>query len=239
MLPSRTERIGGLNRPPFLLMATPAQILANRLNAQKSTGPRSAEGKAAARFNALKHAASAKSLIIPGEDESTLAELAASYNDQFQPQGPEEELLLQKIVTADWTQRRMHRLEAEVLNALIDEQDESEENPVGKAFIQDCQGPNALQKIFRCREAASREWYRALNELRDRQSHRIALAPALQPTQTRTPAPQPASSAHTPSPNPQVLTPGPQALTPCGPRPLAPSKIGFVFDDRTPPAWRL
>jgi hypothetical protein len=31
-------------------MATPAQIQANRLNAQKSTGPRSAEGKAASRF---------------------------------------------------------------------------------------------------------------------------------------------------------------------------------------------
>ena len=37
-------------------MATPAQITANRLNAQRSTGPRSEEGKAASRFNALKHA---------------------------------------------------------------------------------------------------------------------------------------------------------------------------------------
>jgi hypothetical protein len=36
-------------------MATSAQIAANRANAQKSTGPRSAEGKSASRFNALKH----------------------------------------------------------------------------------------------------------------------------------------------------------------------------------------
>ena len=50
-------------------MATPAQFLANQINAQKSTGPRSDEGKAVSRFNALKHAASAQSLIIPGEDE--------------------------------------------------------------------------------------------------------------------------------------------------------------------------
>jgi hypothetical protein len=63
-------------------MATLAQITANRLNAQKSTGPRSAEGKAVSRFNALKHAASAKSVVIPGEDESALAELAAAYRDQ-------------------------------------------------------------------------------------------------------------------------------------------------------------
>src|SRR5262245_15195000 len=134
-------------------MATPAQITANRLNAQKSTGPRSDEGKAASRFNALKHAASAQSRIIPGEEDSALAELAAAYERQFQPVGPEERLLLEKIVAADWTQRRMRRLEAEVLNALIDEQDPSEENPLGAAFIQDANGPNALQKIFRRHEA--------------------------------------------------------------------------------------
>ena len=34
-------------------MASVAQLNANRLNAQLSTGPRSAAGKAASRFNAL------------------------------------------------------------------------------------------------------------------------------------------------------------------------------------------
>ena len=48
-------------------MATLAQIHANRLNAQSSTGPRSDQGKAASRFNALKHGIEARSLVIPGE----------------------------------------------------------------------------------------------------------------------------------------------------------------------------
>jgi len=56
-------------------MATPTQIEANRLNAQKSTGPRSAEGKAAVRFNALKYGVDAESLILPGEDQAQLEEL--------------------------------------------------------------------------------------------------------------------------------------------------------------------
>ena len=49
-------------------MATAAQIAANRLNVQKSTGPRTPEGKAASSSNALKHGMDAASIVIPGED---------------------------------------------------------------------------------------------------------------------------------------------------------------------------
>ena len=41
-------------------MATQRQIAANRRNALKSTGPRSQEGKAHSRMNALRHGASSK-----------------------------------------------------------------------------------------------------------------------------------------------------------------------------------
>jgi hypothetical protein len=234
-------------------MASLAQITANRLNAQKSTGPRSEEGKAVSRFNALKHAASAKSLVIPGEDDSTLAQLAASYHEQFQPVGPEEALLVEKIVAADWTQRRMHRLEAEVLKTLIARQEESEENPAGAAFVADCEGPNALQKIFRRREAAGREWSRALGELRRLQFERLASAqlpvgaflPPLPERESRL-STQPLDRAA----QPQLSGPPPAASNSHlleNYRPAdAPSrstattaKIGFVFDETTPPAWRL
>ena len=49
-------------------MASVAQIRANRLNAQKSTGPRTAEGKAAASQNAAKHGLLAEQVVIKGED---------------------------------------------------------------------------------------------------------------------------------------------------------------------------
>ena len=215
-------------------MASPAQIAANRLNAQKSTGPRSDEGKAASRFNALKHAANAKSLVIPGEAEDALDDLSASYYEHFQPVGPVEALLVEKIVSADWTQRRMRRLETQVFNALIAQQDESEKNPLGAAFLQDCKGANALTQIFRRHEAAGREWFRATKELRQLQAQRIAIAfQAARPI--RPAAPQP------PMPLPEpVRTPAPQSQPPA---PTVPppsrAKIGFVFDETTPPAWCL
>ncbi|MBN2559834.1 MAG: hypothetical protein JXQ75_02750, partial [Phycisphaerae bacterium] len=49
-------------------MATEAQIAANRLNAQKSTGPRTPEGKAKVAQNALKHGLLAKQSVVRGED---------------------------------------------------------------------------------------------------------------------------------------------------------------------------
>jgi len=49
-------------------MASAAQVLANRLNAQKSTGPHTAEGKAAVAQNAVKHGLLAREVVIKGED---------------------------------------------------------------------------------------------------------------------------------------------------------------------------
>ena len=45
-------------------MPTDKQTEANRLNAQKSTGPRTAEGKARSSMNALQTGIDAKSLVI-------------------------------------------------------------------------------------------------------------------------------------------------------------------------------
>src|SRR5882757_1256172 len=69
-------------------MATPAQINANRANAQKSTGPRSQEGKSVSRFNALQHGLDAKSVIIPGEDPAEYEQLAQDYQAEFRPLAP-------------------------------------------------------------------------------------------------------------------------------------------------------
>ena len=50
-------------------MATTAQILANRNNSRKSTGPKTDEGKAAVSQNAVKHGIFAES-VIQGENEA-------------------------------------------------------------------------------------------------------------------------------------------------------------------------
>ena len=55
-------------------MATAAQIEANRRNAQKSTGPKTERGKARAKFNAVTHGMTARTImpILPQEDPKEL-----------------------------------------------------------------------------------------------------------------------------------------------------------------------
>jgi hypothetical protein len=91
-------------------MATEAQIAANRLNAQKSTGPKTTEGKAVASLNGLKHAALARKILVssPAAEESA-AEFQALCDEFFgayTPVGPVEEMLVKQIVKAIWCLER-------------------------------------------------------------------------------------------------------------------------------------
>src|SRR5208282_683535 len=56
------------------IMATAAQIEANRLNAQRSTGPKTDEGKARAKLNAITHGMTARTImpVLPQEDPKEL-----------------------------------------------------------------------------------------------------------------------------------------------------------------------
>jgi hypothetical protein len=68
-------------------MATAAQIEANRVDAQKSTGPRRLEGKARARLNALKHGMSARTVmpVLPHEDPKQLEDRIQQFITAIQP----------------------------------------------------------------------------------------------------------------------------------------------------------
>src|SRR5205823_2702307 len=95
-------------------MASLKQLTANRANAKKSTGPRTTQGKAASRLNALKFGITSQSLLLPNESVDDFDALAAEYADRFHPQSPEQRFLVKSLVTADWFTDRLNRSEREV-----------------------------------------------------------------------------------------------------------------------------
>src|ERR1017187_7776629 len=95
-------------------MSSLRQIAANRINSEKSTGPRSAEGKAAASMNALKSGIDAQSNIIRGENAADLETLAAVYYRECQPVTALEHFYVDILIRNDWQLRRLERVDAEL-----------------------------------------------------------------------------------------------------------------------------
>ena len=83
-------------------MSSQRQIEANRRNSQLSTGPRTAEGKAVSRFNALKSGINSKAQVIPGEDPAELEAMTAGYHQDWAPTTYLERFLVDSLVRADW-----------------------------------------------------------------------------------------------------------------------------------------
>jgi hypothetical protein len=93
-------------------MSTAAQIEANRLNAQSSTGPVSPEGKAKSSLNALSHGFYSKHLLLPNEDPAELESLRSSLIDSYKPEDGAELLLVEHIISSQWKLQRLNKLEA-------------------------------------------------------------------------------------------------------------------------------
>jgi len=144
-------------------MATPAQITANRANAQKSTGPRTDAGKSASSFNALQHGLDAKSVIIPGEDPAEYDALAAGYRDEFRPASPSQTFHVDTMIRADWSKRRLQPMETELYKTLMTE---NPDTTLVAAVLGGSPAAKLLTRIQRQILGFERAWYRAYDQLR-------------------------------------------------------------------------
>jgi hypothetical protein len=208
------------------LMATDKQIAANRLNAQKSTGPKTPEGRVAVRLNGVKHGLYAETLVLPGESESDFTALLGSYEAEHQPATPTEEALVQQLTMAMWRLRRLYHAEAAFLAR--ERKFLAEWNSKTKLDDRTLTGMavNANRdtvSTFRRQEAAlERTFYRAMHELEHIRARRPA-ALALVPPIRKPTSPTPEISNIPPNPDPAIpAPPEPIASNPSPPDPPAP-----------------
>ena len=132
-------------------MTSPRQIEANRRNAQKSTGPRTEEGKDRSRFNAVKHGMTAKFDVLPGEDGAALTRRIDAWTADFQARNQLERDLVERAARLSWKLERVERahvdrLTANILKATSGE-NEAVENDVltmGERLFQDLTKPHGF-----------------------------------------------------------------------------------------------
>ena len=155
------------------------QLEANRQNGKKSTGPRTPEGKQRSRLNALKHGILAKAVVIEGdpgrEKRGEFDHLLTEFWQHYTPQGPVEEMLVERMATLKWRLARVYRSERGeiVSNHELDPPEE-----------RDCL-PNASvsDRLVRYETMLERAFYRALTEL-DRVQRSRRMSPQSEPKAT-------------------------------------------------------
>ena len=171
-------------------MSTEAQILANRRNAKKSTGPRSRQGRAAVSQNAVQHGLSARQAIISSESQADFDLYRERMLAELAPASPMESMLAERIVTLSWRLKRVCRIQNQTIDALnvdntssplakltqslfFKNQDQSQDGPaasvthlaLGRMAIKDFANARVLDRLLMYERRIEHSLYKTILEL--------------------------------------------------------------------------
>jgi hypothetical protein len=106
-------RVARRNTP----MSSDAQIAANQVNAQLSTGPRTEEGKQISSRNNFRHGLASSQLLIAGEDPAEWQAMYDGFFQDHQPANTTEIALVTSLAQHHWFAQRAVRLQTEAFTA--------------------------------------------------------------------------------------------------------------------------
>jgi hypothetical protein len=164
-------------------MATEAQVVANRLNARKSTGPRTPDGKAVVAQNAVRHALLAQQAVIGGEDPGEFEFYRDQMLGELSPAGAMESMLAERVVGLAWRLRRAERIQAEVFDSMLNEDatdpvkklvrkmrskgvgEGPGETALGRVVVRDFANSRVLDRLGLYERRIERSLYKTMDEL--------------------------------------------------------------------------
>jgi hypothetical protein len=142
-------------------MASAAQVLANRANALKSTGPRTLEGKVRSAQNSRTHGFTAATLFIPDDERAEFEAFSRELIRDTRPEGALEHEFFGRLLTSAWNLRRVRLAESRLL--------------ASSELDSDDQAALRLERLARYRRGLERAHDCALAELRNLQTQRAVL----------------------------------------------------------------
>jgi hypothetical protein len=117
-------------------MAPQKQIEANRLNAQKSTGPKTLEGREIVSRNATTHGLTATRAVVLPEEQEEFDRFAAALRYEWDPQFPLERFHLERMIHCAWRLKRVSHLETSLLLDLCQKEGGRDDpTTLGRAYI--------------------------------------------------------------------------------------------------------
>jgi hypothetical protein len=148
------------------------QIEANRRNARLSTGPRTPQGKAAIRFNALKHGLTAQHITLFDECAEDFEAFHAELVAALRPKGALEQALAERAVLCAWRLRRVYRFETGLFRkarGTWSNGTAETTSDVAVVFLRLASNEDDLAKLSRYETTLERSLQRALRALERRQ----------------------------------------------------------------------
>src|SRR6476646_749880 len=100
-------------------MISQRKIDANRRNAAKSTGPRTAKGKAKVKFNAVTHGMTAATVVLPHEHEKAYQYRLEAWTSELKGPGDFGQYLVERLVKISWQLDRADTFEQDKLTKRI------------------------------------------------------------------------------------------------------------------------
>lgn len=150
----------------------------NKANAQKSTGPRTEEGKERSKLNALRHGLTGHTIVLPGEDLSAYQEHAHRFVDEFKPGGALETQLVQILIDTTWRLNRIPAVETNYLTLGAEQDLDSihANHPQARTALAMARAlyrqSRSLANLSIYEQRLSRLFERTLKQLRDLQAER-------------------------------------------------------------------
>jgi hypothetical protein len=86
-------------------------------NGAKSPGPSTPEAKYKISRNATKHGLTARSVLLPGEDQDAFRDFTNSFLAIYQPETDDEFLLVEEMIACKWKLRRAWGFESTIIRA--------------------------------------------------------------------------------------------------------------------------
>jgi hypothetical protein len=90
---------------------SPAQLAANRANAQLAHGPVTEEGKRRSSLNATRHGLSGRVVVLPSEDLNRYQAFSKELIDSLKPETPLEREIAQTVADQQWRLNRVRSIE--------------------------------------------------------------------------------------------------------------------------------
>ena len=112
------------------------QIDANQRNAQKSTGPKTKEGKAKSAMNSVKYGIYSDKFLIKGEKKEDLDEYSNDFINWLNPNNPVLFDIVSQIIFSGWAARKYMIVESKIINTKpVEEKKEFKENNKSQPMV--------------------------------------------------------------------------------------------------------